>query len=619
MLANILNLRPRGKRVTAFRLLEEAEKKQTTIPPETIDNSNTWKDLDLFCGTSEPQKFVANALDRTVTEIGKISFYELLAQPTTDIPLLKQRQAIISHLATNDDLLNTFDTALQSFKDSENVTLLFWDRDPFKSSADRSSFFPQFCKKFNNSEPLLLAKSTYNNCEHLWYLGMGAFATIVLATYGILVATKDYDAPEKLQGWANEQKGQAGPLGYPVWKLADLLKNRWLHAAVALTTAVWCGINIYRNIDWVYGHLLFEKALHTIMIQISKMSQSVKTIAQTIKANDQLAQFEEFQPIIDFFEKEIPESKLLEKLVTLLQKDTFKGESSFFSNKGNVLCAYGLLHKLKEKFEKALAAVARLDAYLSVAKLVKEFEDKNVTFSFPQYVQAEKPFLKLTDFWHPLIDSDRAITNSLILGTANQRPNLVITGPNEGGKSTTLKSITLSLLMAQTLGVAPVRAMTFTPFNSIATYLNITDDIGVGNSLFKAEVLRVQQLIDHVENAQDGEFSFAVFDEIFNGTTPKEGSAAAYSVAKHLSQFPNSMCIIATHFDLLTQLENETDTFSNYQVPVICHENGKIQYLHKLERGISDQHVALNILRNQGFDSTIITGAQKIVNPVVTF
>ena len=188
--------------------------------------------------------------------------------------------------------------------------------------------------------------------------------------------------------------------------------------------------------------------------------------------------------------------------------------------------------------------------------------------------------------------------------------NGVLTGPNEGGKSTMLKALTLCLQLAQTTGIAPAAAMTFTPFHSIDTYLNITDDIGAGNSLFKAEVLRTQQLIDRVATATPGQFNF---DEIFNGTSPVEGTAAAYSVAKHLGQFPNSMCMVPTHFPLLTQLETETTTFCNYKVSVNQFRDGSIGYPYKLEHGISNQHVALDILRNQGFDSNLVEEARSIV------
>lgn len=96
---------------------------------------------------------------------------------------------------------------------------------------------------------------------------------------------------------------------------------------------------------------------------------------------------------------------------------------------------------------------------------------------------------------------------------------------------------------------------------NLQTYLNITDDVGAGSSLFKAEVLRTQKLIDTIKKATPGEYSFVVFDEVFNGTSPVEGAAAAYSVGKQLSAFDQSMSLIASHFSLLTKLEEEDVNF----------------------------------------------------------
>ena len=103
-------------------------------------------------------------------------------------------------------------------------------------------------------------------------------------------------------------------------------------------------------------------------------------------------------------------------------------------------------------------------------------------------------------------------------------------------------------------------------------------------------------------------------DEVFNGTTPAEGQAAAYSIAHHASQFPNSICMIATHFARLTELELATDSFTNYKVSVTCEEDGTLSYPFKLEKGNSHQHVAFDMLRLEGVDNSIVTRAQDFLD-----
>ena len=189
----------------------------------------------------------------------------------------------------------------------------------------------------------------------------------------------------------------------------------------------------------------------------------------------------------------------------------------------------------------------------------------------------------------------------------------MITGPNAGGKSTILKSLTISVLLAQTFGLVPAEQLSLTPFSSIATYLNITDDIGSGNSLYKAEVIRVVELMKRIKNLKPGQFSFALFDEVFNGTSPHEGSAAAYSVIDHLAQYENSINLVATHFSLLTKLSEKNNRVTNYKVTVTVHDDGRIEYPFKLYSGVSNQHVAIDILRNEGVSNTILEQAQSLL------
>ncbi len=120
-------------------------------------------------------------------------------------------------------------------------------------------------------------------------------------------------------------------------------------------------------------------------------------------------------------------------------------------------------------------------------------------------------------------------------------------------------------------------------------------------------------MIDRLGKLEPDEFGFVVFDEMFKGTTPIEGTAAAYGVAKHLGRFDNCINLVATHFEKLTDLEVDAGTFDNYKVMVTKNEDGSIGYPYKLFKGISDQHVALDILANQGIAGSVIQEAQTIV------
>jgi len=300
------------------------------------------------------------------------------------------------------------------------------------------------------------------------------------------------------------------------------------------------------------------------------------------------------------------------RLVDVLFTKTFMGDASFASHQGNVLVAYRLMHTIKKEFEPVLLQLGHIDAALSCATLYKEFAHKRVHFSFAHYKETSAPSIHAINFWNPFINTDVVVPNTVQLGE-NMRRNMIITGPNAGGKSSLIKGLIINLVLAQSIGLVAAENMEITPFHTIATYLNIVDDIAAGNSLFKAQVLRAQEMVFLAENTPAHLFNFIALDEMFNGTSAQESEAAAYSVAHYLGKFANSMCVLATHHPQMTVLEKETDCFANYKVSVVVHPLRGIHYPFKLELGISQQHIALDILKQEGFDNEIIQHALKLL------
>ena len=86
---------------------------------------------------------------------------------------------------------------------------------------------------------------------------------------------------------------------------------------------------------------------------------------------------------------------------------------------------------------------------------------------------------------------ENIVKNTIKLGGGNNR-NAIITGPNAGGKSTFIKSLTLSILFSQTLGITTANSFKLTPFSLVNTYLNIPDIKGK-ESLFEAEMHRARE------------------------------------------------------------------------------------------------------------------------------
>jgi DNA mismatch repair ATPase MutS len=304
----------------------------------------------------------------------------------------------------------------------------------------------------------------------------------------------------------------------------------------------------------------------------------------------------------------------MSSLCTLANQPCFDSEEAATSLK-NFGKTLSFLWQFLASKEQILAMLTNVGFVDTMAACAKNITNETNPWCFTSFTTSKQPLLVATNFWHPLING-QAVKNNLTLGYQDTRPHAIITGPNEAGKSTTMKAIATLTLCSQTLGICSAESFVITPFTYIKTYLNINDDLGIGNSLFKAEIKRAQELIETIKNAPTNHFGLFVFDEMCSGTTPIEGAATAYSIAKQVGYFDNSLCLIATHFDILTRLGFETNRFTNFNVSALQQADGSFVYPRKLEEGISNQHIALDILRNEGFAGSLVDDATNIVRSI---
>ena len=289
----------------------------------------------------------------------------------------------------------------------------------------------------------------------------------------------------------------------------------------------------------------------------------------------------------------------LKQLLDLLATDTFKGKASFFSLAGRIRAAHKLMTEYKDALIPLMQLLGEVDAYLSIAQLYADHQNTPVVYSFTSYAQTQKPTLELHNFWNPFINVNTVVPNTISLGNGASQA-LIVTGSNTGGKSTILKSLLINSLLGHTLTIVPAAHATMSLCDALGSYLHVSDDISSGKSLFKAEVMRAQSLLESLSQLPQGHFGFVVIDELFTGTAADKGAAAAYQVAKRLTEFENVIVVIATHFQLLTGLEKETNGIcKNYKVDVYKDENGAIVRPFKLVPGVSDVSIANDILNEE--------------------
>lgn len=560
----------------------------TALPHSAVFNEYGLKDLELLCGNERSEAHVLNTMP-LITAFGKIYTAYLFDNPTTDHNILKARQEIIRTFASNPTLVESCVSLLEKIRDGQATTALVFNDSVESQQAFQILFY-------SNNWPVL---------KHLKSLNTSSgYQKIASLKNYLLIAASNLMMP-----------AIAAKMQYDNPQIIPVL---WKYSSTA--DKVKFGLYIaYIQAFALYGAYMMKTAIFDLELHLQK---TLIGFTDTLRIIDTIAQLQQQYPAL----KNMDHANLIakytdpssadltpamKKLINLLRKNTFRGKESYLSLHGNTRAAYALLMECRDEIHELFEIVGEIDSALASSKLISKTTNG---YTFAEYVEnASAPFISATDIWHPLVGAEKSVTNSIELGGKN-KTNIILTGPNAGGKSTFLKGLTLNVLFAQTLGIVPAKRFVFTPFAKINTYMNIADDTAGGNSLFKSEVLRAQKLLETVKTLPAGQFSFSVMDEMFSGTSPKEGEAASYAVAEKLGSLSNSVLLLATHFPKLTELQDKTGNFKNYQVRVVQHDNGTFSYPFKLEEGKADQNIAIQILQQQGFDASILDSAQNLLS-----
>lgn len=274
-------------------------------------------------------------------------------------------------------------------------------------------------------------------------------------------------------------------------------------------------------------------------------------------------------------------------------------EFSLFSlNSGKHLCTY---KNLKEHILKSVLIKTYLLDFIKSCICFKNKHD----FCYTNIQKSTSIKLDIKGLRHPCLDIQKVVNNDFKYNSKN----IIITGPNAGGKSTFVKSLLINVLLSQILCISTCDSCILTPFKNINSQINIPDNKGY-ESLFEAEMHRCHKNLELLKTNDDNTIIF--MDEIFNSTNPVEGISAAYAIAKKISEYSNCLLIFTTHYVYLTKLAKNTDKFINYRMNVLIDGSTDIKFPYKLSNGISKQYIALELLRKNGFDENIVNEAIEI-------
>ncbi len=249
--------------------------------------------------------------------------------------------------------------------------------------------------------------------------------------------------------------------------------------------------------------------------------------------------------------------------------------------------------------------VARVDVF-------RAFAEAAALYGYVRPVVDESDVLDVKDGRHPVVErlfpEGTFVPNDVHL-SATEEQIIVLTGPNMAGKSTYLRQVALTAIMAQAGCFVPAAEARIGLVDRIFSRVGALDDIATGRSTFMVEMLETAAIL-HNSTPR----SLLVFDEIGRGTSTYDGMAIARAVVEFLHNRPDAAArsLFATHYHELVQMASFLPRLRNYNVAV-AEQDGRVVFLHRILPGGADRSYGVHVAQLAGLPRPVVLRAQAIL------
>lgn len=207
--------------------------------------------------------------------------------------------------------------------------------------------------------------------------------------------------------------------------------------------------------------------------------------------------------------------------------------------------------------------------------------------------------LRLKASRHPVVE--QTVKKQFVPNDIELSPEgcLLLTGPNMAGKSTLMRQVALTAILAQVGSFVPADQAEIPLFDHIFTRIGASDQLSEGLSTFMVEMTETSEMLQ-----KSSEHSLLILDEIGRGTSTYDGMSLAQAILEYLLEEKKAMTLFATHYHELTGLDQRYTQLMNAHMTV-SESSGEIYFLHTLAQGPAQKSYGIQVARLAGLPKTI--------------
>ena len=300
--------------------------------------------------------------------------------------------------------------------------------------------------------------------------------------------------------------------------------------------------------------------------------------------------------------------------MVITSPDIRKIASLINSSKNDLISALELYYyKFVDKFaeynlDSLIAFIINLDVLQCKCYIAKEYN-----YCKPTIKADEKSFIEFEGIRHCLIEHlntrELYVTNDLSLGNAENANGILLYGTNAVGKTSFIKAIGISIIMAQAGLFVPAAKFTYCPYNTLFTRILGNDNIFKGLSTFAVEMTELRTILQMADNN-----SLILGDELCSGTESDSALSIFVAGLENLHQ-KNCTFLFATHFhEIVKYSEIEAlDKLKMFHMSVIFDRaTNKLVYDRKLKAGPGESMYGLEVCKSLNLPPDFLTRAHDL-------